>query len=214
MSPDQRLILTSSLDSTVRVWQASTGAELLRIVGHGDEVNSAVFSPDGSRVLTASTDGTACIWDLPGVRAERLGPWACISAALSWPRLAERGVGEAADLLMQDSPGDLLAALRALKPDDDRCVHEAFAILNEARDPNVYLSPSQLQALTPNGKDAESLVHGAAATKIRAIARRASIMFGTALLLVFCVAAMVSIAISHGLISLEKLLSMSFKLGG
>jgi len=31
--------------------------------GHGDEVNSAVFSPDGARVVTASLDHTARVWE-------------------------------------------------------------------------------------------------------------------------------------------------------
>lgn len=35
---------------------------------HGDEVNSAVFSPDGTRILTASSDKSAKLWDLQGTR--------------------------------------------------------------------------------------------------------------------------------------------------
>ncbi len=31
--------------------------------GHGDDVRTAVLTPDGERVVTASSDGTARIWD-------------------------------------------------------------------------------------------------------------------------------------------------------
>lgn len=33
------------------------------LVGHGDQVRSAAFSPDGQRIITASVDRTARIWD-------------------------------------------------------------------------------------------------------------------------------------------------------
>ena len=39
------------------------GAEVMRFVGHGDYVTSAVFSADRARVLTSSYDLTARLWD-------------------------------------------------------------------------------------------------------------------------------------------------------
>ena len=39
------------------------GAELFRLTGHKDAVESAIFSPDGTRIVTASHDKTARIWD-------------------------------------------------------------------------------------------------------------------------------------------------------
>jgi WD40 repeat protein/serine/threonine protein kinase len=36
------------------------------LVGHGDRVNTAVFSPSGDRILTASDDETARVWSLAG----------------------------------------------------------------------------------------------------------------------------------------------------
>ena len=67
-SPDGKQIVTGSWDSSARVWDAESGADLLKLAGdegHTAFVNSAVFSPDpeGSRILTASDDGTAKVWD-------------------------------------------------------------------------------------------------------------------------------------------------------
>jgi WD40 repeat protein len=62
-SPDGQRVLTASADHTARVWDASTGTNLLVLNGHGDQVRGVAFSPDGRRLLTGSWDQTAKIWD-------------------------------------------------------------------------------------------------------------------------------------------------------
>jgi WD40 repeat protein/serine/threonine protein kinase len=62
-SPDGRRIVTGWADRTARVHDVASGAELVRLRGHEDEVNAAHFSPDGLRIATSSLDGTARIWD-------------------------------------------------------------------------------------------------------------------------------------------------------
>ena len=62
-SPDGRRIVTASADTTARIWDARTGAELAVLRGHQDRVFSAAYSPDGSRIVTASRDKSARIWD-------------------------------------------------------------------------------------------------------------------------------------------------------
>ncbi|HZT03949.1 MAG TPA: protein kinase [Steroidobacteraceae bacterium] len=62
-SPDGRRLITASYDGTARIWDASTGRQMLILQGHGGPVLAATFSPDGRRVATGSYDKTARIWD-------------------------------------------------------------------------------------------------------------------------------------------------------
>ncbi len=70
ISPDGRLLVTGSWDSSARIWDARTG-QTIRKLGreldvpedeHQGRVNCAVFSPDGRWVLTSSDDQTAKLW--------------------------------------------------------------------------------------------------------------------------------------------------------
>jgi WD40 repeat protein len=44
-------------------WEATRNLPVVVLVGHDEEIMSAVFSPDGARIATASCDETARIWD-------------------------------------------------------------------------------------------------------------------------------------------------------
>ena len=70
--PDGMRIVTASLDGTVRVWDARSGAQLVVLKGHASWYVPASFSPDGSRVLTASPDGTVRVWASSPVNLEFL----------------------------------------------------------------------------------------------------------------------------------------------
>ncbi len=50
-------------DDSIRVWNAETGEELMRIKGHESRINTASYSPDGGRIVSASADRTIRIWD-------------------------------------------------------------------------------------------------------------------------------------------------------
>jgi WD40 repeat protein/serine/threonine protein kinase len=62
-SPDSQQVVSGSHDTTVRIWEASTGRELLSLNGHAGEIFSVTFSSDGQHVLTANADGTARLWE-------------------------------------------------------------------------------------------------------------------------------------------------------
>lgn len=48
----------------VYLWRVETGEEIIRLVGHTERVNSAVFSSDGKWIVSASDDNTVRIWDI------------------------------------------------------------------------------------------------------------------------------------------------------
>jgi WD40 repeat protein len=50
-------------DSTVHVWEAATGKEVLVLKGHGDVIKTAVFNADKTRIVSASADKTVRLWD-------------------------------------------------------------------------------------------------------------------------------------------------------
>ena len=63
-SPDGRRVLTGSLDSTAKLWDAETG-QVIRTFAVNLMlcVYSVAFSPDERWVLTGSTDNGARLWD-------------------------------------------------------------------------------------------------------------------------------------------------------
>jgi len=62
-SGDGALIASSSLDNTVKVWDAVTGRELRTLTGHSSSVSGVSFHPTNSGVLVSSSnDFTARVW--------------------------------------------------------------------------------------------------------------------------------------------------------
>ena len=68
VTPDGARIVTGSDDNTARVWDASTGAELLQLKGHTDAVSGVAVTPDGARIVTGSADNTARVWGFAQLR--------------------------------------------------------------------------------------------------------------------------------------------------
>lgn len=61
--PDERYLLTGSLDGAVRLWELATGRLVHLLQLHTGQVDSVTFSADGAQFLTASSDGTARIFN-------------------------------------------------------------------------------------------------------------------------------------------------------
>jgi WD40 repeat protein len=54
---------SGSSDTTIRLWDAVSGAHLATLSGHSNSVRSVAFSPDGTRIASGSYDSVLRVWD-------------------------------------------------------------------------------------------------------------------------------------------------------
>ncbi|NXD95012.1 CORO7 protein, partial [Chaetorhynchus papuensis] len=57
------LLVSSSYDMTVRIWELSAGREVLCLQGHTDQIFSVAWSPDGKKLATVSKDGRIRLYE-------------------------------------------------------------------------------------------------------------------------------------------------------
>jgi WD40 repeat protein len=60
---DSSRLGVTARDGRVRIFDVATQQDLLHLVGHESDVNTARFSPDGESVVTASGDRSVRVWD-------------------------------------------------------------------------------------------------------------------------------------------------------
>ena len=61
-SADNRLLASSSADSTLKVWDIAKGSLQTDLPGHADEVYALDWSPDGERVASGGKDRVLKLW--------------------------------------------------------------------------------------------------------------------------------------------------------
>ncbi|GAC1593425.1 MAG: hypothetical protein NVS3B19_15600 [Ginsengibacter sp.] len=63
-SNNAKLILTTSYDNTVKIWDGLTGTLLMNFKNFPDYLFTAHFSPDSKRMVTAGFHSTSKVWDV------------------------------------------------------------------------------------------------------------------------------------------------------
>ena len=96
-SPDGQRLATGGTDQSVKLWDITSGQEILTLRGHTDFVQGIAFTPDGCRIVSGG-DRSIRIWDgRPWNDGERFGDDVVtlrghvdsVNAVVFHPRLAE-----------------------------------------------------------------------------------------------------------------------------
>ncbi|HTV28135.1 MAG TPA: TIR domain-containing protein [Xanthobacteraceae bacterium] len=127
-SPDGTRIVTGSDDSTVRVWDGRSGAQLKVLQGQKSKIINAIWSPDGTRVAASSEGGMALVWNAKtGVKLFELQGHGVVEWSPDGTRIVVGGrvydASTGAPLIkLQGKIGLVSAAGSAWSPDSKRIV--------------------------------------------------------------------------------------------
>ena len=64
ISPDGNILVTSSRDNTIKIWNIKKNRCLKTLSGHSNNVNCVAISPNGQTIVSGSSDNTIKIWDI------------------------------------------------------------------------------------------------------------------------------------------------------
>jgi RNA polymerase sigma factor (sigma-70 family) len=181
-APAGKLLASASEDTTIRLWDSSTGGQLFQLRGHGEGVRAIAFAPSGKVLASGGYDGTVRLWDCTtGVELQRFTVGYFVDALVFHPdgrRLAVAGSFEKRLILWDTVAGkeirqfggeqDVVSSV-AISPDgkllasagDDRLVrlwdietgHERAQLAGHQDRPWVIAFSRDGKALASGGKD-------------------------------------------------------------
>jgi WD40 repeat protein len=138
-SPDGQQIVSGSGDSTVRVWDACTGAALQTLKGHSSYVNSVAFSPDGQQIVSGSYDSIVRVWDAcTGAALQMLKGHSSSVSSVAFSPDGQQIVSGSGDSTVRVWDAHTGAALQTLKGHSSSVSSVAFS-----PDGNISISVSQ-----------------------------------------------------------------------
>ena len=106
--PKRHLLLSSSDDGSVRVWDADSLKEVRQLLGHEGHVYAAAWNPEGTLVISGGLpEDDLRIWDVGSVGKEAFDRELQNYPAFAWHSSGEQlVVAEGVDLMIQNSTGD------------------------------------------------------------------------------------------------------------
>jgi WD40 repeat protein len=96
-SPDGHTLASAGLETSVRLWDVSTGTQLAALQRHTVGVNALAFSPEGSTLITGGADDNVYVWNLDPAAAKShlcsvlAGGPAARSIATEWKTIGAPG---------------------------------------------------------------------------------------------------------------------------
>lgn len=64
LSPDAKILVSGSVDKTVKIWEVATGTLLRTLSAHSQQVWSVATSPDGKMLASAGGDNQINLWEI------------------------------------------------------------------------------------------------------------------------------------------------------
>ncbi|HKE58810.1 MAG TPA: caspase family protein [Pyrinomonadaceae bacterium] len=108
---------------SVKVWDASTGTELVTLPGHKNFITRLIFSPDGRTIASGSFDNTVKLWDVATGRELRTltGHTGSITGLAFTPdaRFLASGSDDGSTRIWNTATGELLATMVSVNQGQD-----------------------------------------------------------------------------------------------